>query len=141
VAEIICLNDKLKLSKDKKDAIARKQKIQAVQKVFQCTQCAFKCERCGQQIRPDPSKDKKCEHQFVKVPYHFCESCEEEYLDYINRLKGKGDKNYYWHNEEWLKIWKDWIEYQSSIDRYLKSKEFKELLQELRQTGPVLPDS
>ncbi|MCU0615040.1 MAG: hypothetical protein MUD09_08160 [Desulfobacterales bacterium] len=92
MAEIISLNDKLKLSQDKKDAIARKQKIQAVQKVFQCTQCAFKCERCGQQIRPDPSKDKKCEHQFVKVPYHFCESCEEEYLDYINRLKGKGDK-------------------------------------------------
>ena len=98
MAEIISLNDKLKLSKDKKDAIARKQKIQAVQKVFQCTQCAFKWERCGQQIRPDPSKDKKGELQFVKVPYYFCESCEEEYLDYINRLKGKGDENYYWHN-------------------------------------------
>jgi hypothetical protein len=141
VAEIISLNDKLKLSKDKKETIARKQKILAVQKVFQCTQCAFKCERCGQQIRPDPAKGKKCEHQFVRVPYNFCESCEEEYLDYINRMKGKGDSKYYWHNEEWLKVWKDWIEYQSSIDHYLKSKEFKQLLQELRQAGPVLPDS
>jgi hypothetical protein len=141
VADIISLDEKLKSCKDKKDAQERKKKIKAVQKVFQCTQCAFKCERCGAQIVPNPGKNTKCEHQFVRVPYKFCESCEEEYLEYINQLKGKGDKNFYWHNEEWMKVWKDWIEYQSSVDRYLKSREFKQLLRELRQSGPVAPDN
>ena len=139
MADIISLNDKLKSCQNKKDAVERKRKIQAVQKVFQCTQCAFKCERCGAQIHPDPSKPKKCEHQYVRVPYQFCESCEEEYLDYVNQLKGRGDKKFYWHNEEWLKVWRNWIEYQGSVDRYLKSREFKQLLQELRQSGPPSP--
>lgn len=140
MADIISLDEKLKNCKDKKNAQERKRKIKAVQKVFQCTQCAFKCERCGVQINPDPETKKNCEHQFVRVPYKFCESCEEEYLEYINQLKGKGDKKFYWHNEEWLKVWRDWIEYQSSVDRYLKSREFKQLLHELRQTGPILPE-
>ena len=140
MAEIISLDEKLKISKEKKAERDRKRKIQAVQKVFQCTQCAFKCERCGTQVSPDPGRRQKCEHQHQRVPYQFCESCEEEYIDYIDRLKGKGDPDCYWHNEEWIRVWKDWIEYQNSIDQYLKSKEFKKLLQEIRQSGPGLPD-
>jgi hypothetical protein len=34
-----------------------------------------------------------------------------------------------------MDAWTKWIEYQSSVDRYIKSKEFKKLLDELRQTG------
>ena len=71
-----------------------------------------------------------------KIPYNFCESCKEEYLDYIDRLRGGGNPEYYWHNENWLDIWQKWIDYQHTIDCYLKSKEFNRLLQELKQPEP-----
>ncbi|UCF91216.1 MAG: hypothetical protein JSW39_23545 [Desulfobacterales bacterium] len=113
----------------------RKRKILAVQRVFQCTHCAFKCEKCGMQINRDPqSSDSR--GQSLRVPYHFCEGCAEEYLDYIEHLKGEGDSDCYWHNEAWRDAWRKWIDYQSGVDRYLKSKEFLQLLQELKQTRP-----
>ncbi len=140
MAEIISLDKKLRISKERKAELVRKRKIQAVQKVFQCTQCALKCEKCGTQLRSDPEKQKKNDHHFQRLPYQFCNSCQEEYIDYIDRLGGKGDPDCYWHNEDWLRLWKDWVEYQSSMDRYLKSKEFKKLLREIRQLGPELPE-
>ena len=135
MADIIQIDDKLQHSKEKKAAINRKRKILAVQKVFQCTHCAFKCEKCGTQINPD-EKSKVKDIGDLKVLYRFCESCFEEYVDYIERLKGKGDPECYWHNEIWIEVWRKWIDYQGVIDRYLKSKEFRQLLKELKETIP-----
>ena len=129
MANIISIDDKLTLSREKKDAIIRKQKIQAVRKVFQCTHCALKCEKCGTQIGRAHSHNKK-------IPYRLCESCAEEYRDYFERRKGRGDPANYWHNDAWLELWSRWIAYQEAIDRYLKSKEFLQLLQELKQKRP-----
>jgi hypothetical protein len=33
-------------------------------------------------------------------------------------------------------MWRKWIDYQGAIDTYLKSKEFKQLLAELKDTRP-----
>jgi hypothetical protein len=63
-----------------------------------------------------------------------CQSCHEEYEDYINLLKGKKIVDDYWHNDLWAELWKRWIDYQSAVDSYLKSKEFKKLLVELRES-------
>ncbi|UCH22362.1 MAG: hypothetical protein JSU83_03730 [Deltaproteobacteria bacterium] len=134
MADIISINGKLALAKEKRTALIRKRKIQAVQKVFQCTQCAYKCEKCGTQISQDPADQNEslCN---IRVPYRLCESCAEEYIDYIERHKGGGDQECYWHNDAWLALWKSWIDYMGAIDRYLKSKEFTQLLKELRQTS------
>jgi len=134
VADIISLTDKRNLADEKRAAEVRKRKIQAVQKVFQCTHCAFKCEKCGTQISREPLPE--TDTRRVRIPYHFCDACSEEYLDYVKRLQGGGDADAYWHNEIWLDAWRKWIDYQSSVDRYIKSKEFLRLLQELRQPGP-----
>jgi Pyruvate/2-oxoacid:ferredoxin oxidoreductase delta subunit len=120
--------------KTKKAALIRRRKVLAVQKVFQCTHCSMKCEKCGTQIERDPEGGEKYRRN-LRVPYNFCQGCSEEYLEYIARLKGGGDADCYWHNESWMDAWTKWIEYQSSVDRYIKSKEFKKLLDELRQTG------
>ncbi|MBC8463964.1 MAG: hypothetical protein H8D61_03200 [Deltaproteobacteria bacterium] len=101
--------------------------------MFQCTHCAFKCEKCGAQINTENKKQNHANHK-THIPYRFCNGCYEEYFDYIDRLKGKGDQDCYWHNEEWLSAWRSWIDYQSSIDLYLKSKEFVQLVDELKQT-------
>jgi hypothetical protein len=72
----------------------------------------------------------KPEH--AHIPYHFCDSCAEDYLDYISCLQSKGDPQMYWHNHEWLKVWRTWIDYQGAIDQYKNSKEFRRLIEELR---------
>jgi len=139
VTKIIQFDDKLQHTKEKKAEIIRKRKILAVQKIYQCTHCAFKCEKCGTQINPG-QKSKVGPAGDLKVPYRFCESCSEEYADYLERLQGKGNPECYWHNQEWIEVWNKWIDCQSVIDRYLKSKEFRQLLEELRETKPV-PDN
>ena len=133
MADIIPLDEKLNLLKNKKDALDRKRKIQAVQNVFRCVRCAFKCEKCGISI-DHQHEAPQSEREISKIPYNFCESCREEYEDYISYVKGKVDPSYYWYNDTWASLWRNWINYQSSLDNFLKSKEFKSLLMELKQT-------
>ena len=135
MANIISFKDKKGLAEEKEASIIKKRKVLAVRKVFQCTHCTFKCEKCGTQIESDSSANTEYSRK-LNVPYNFCEECSEEYLDYIERLKGAGDQDCYWHNEAWIDAWGKWIDYQSSVDQYLKSKEFVQLLNELKQTRP-----
>ncbi len=134
MADIISIEEKLRLSQQQKADIVKRQKILAVRKVFQCTHCSMKCEKCGTQI--DRSTPETGGSIHLRVPYRFCESCSEEYIDYIERLKGKGDPDCYWRNDLWLRSWKAWIDYQGTMDRYMKSPEFVKLLNELRQINP-----
>jgi hypothetical protein len=128
MGNVISLNDKLKLSEHEKEAVARKRKILAARKIFQCSHCASKCERCGAGLSPE----NRVQAENTRIPYTFCDSCAEEYIDYIDKLQGKGDPDAYWQNHAWLKLWRAWIEYQGSVDHYLHSKEFRQLLDELR---------
>jgi hypothetical protein len=135
MGDIISIDNKLALAKEKRELLDRKRKIQAVRKIFQCTQCAYKCEKCGTQIAEDtPETGERIRD--LRVPYRLCEGCAEEYIDYIERHKGGGERNAYWRNDAWMAHWRSWIDYQASIDRYMKSKEFLMLLQELRQKSP-----
>jgi hypothetical protein len=70
------------------------------------------------------------------VPYHFCESCLQEYQEYVACLQGDGDPACYWQNDAWLATWKQWADYQSAKENYIQSPEFVRLMQELRQIGP-----
>ena len=135
MADIISLDNKLQLAKLRKGERIRKSKLLAVKKVFQCTHCSFKCEKCGTQINADQTGEENTIRS-LRIPYRFCESCAEEYIDYIDRLKGEGDPNCYWHNDEWIGAWQKWIEYQGSMDRYMKSKAFLKLIKELQVTHP-----
>ena len=135
MSKIISFENKKGLAEEKQATLIKMRKVQAVRKVFQCTHCALKCEKCGSQISGD-SSDAGTYQRKLNVPYNFCGECSDEYLDYIERLQGGGDPDCYWHNEAWIDVWKRWIDYQSSVDQYLKSKEFKLLLNELKQTGP-----
>jgi hypothetical protein len=128
MGEIISLAKKRQRTDEEKAGQARQRKIQAVRRVLQCTQCAAKCEKCGAGI----ASGERDEHKQLRIPYQLCEDCGDEYLDYIERLKGKGDAEQYWHNDAWMRIWRAWIDYQGAVDQYLKSKEFERLLNELR---------
>jgi hypothetical protein len=136
MADIIAIDNKRKIKDKERSDLIRMHKIMAVRKVFHCTHCASKCEKCGSQLGLDPI-DGQTTKKNPQVPYNFCESCSEEYKDYIARLQGKGNPAYYWHNDAWLDIWQKWIHYQHTIDTFLKSKEFTRLLQELKQGGSI----
>ena len=128
MGNIICLDEKIKCTRKKQDAIVRKRKLLAVRKIFRCTHCISKCEKCGVQIR---AENKPTAPEF-RVPYSFCDSCSEEYIEYIDTLTGKKDEALYWRNDAWMKVWSTWIEHQGAVDSYLKSKEFERLLDELK---------
>ena len=159
MADIISIDQKLKLTRQKRAELLRRRKVQAVQKVFQCAQCAFRCEKCGTQIsvaevnvsrppkpkpavrpvdpdRSKPDRSKKGSQEKPRLPYRFCETCKEEYLEYIAKLNGKGDPNCYWHNMDWLEVWRSWIAYHGSVDQYLRSKEFNQLVADIKQHDP-----
>jgi hypothetical protein len=132
VADVISISKKLRHARRRQAEIDRRRKILAVQKVFQCTQCAMKCEKCGAPLSHGGHHPERASKTH-RIPYRFCESCAEEYVDYIERMKGGGDPDCYWHNEHWLDVWKAWIDYQGATDRYVKSKEFARLLDELKE--------
>ena len=131
VTNVISIDKKLQLSEDRKKQILRRRKVLAIQQVLQCTRCALKCEKCGTNVS-ESQRHRKMDQPYARLPYRFCESCSDEYLDYIERLKGKGDADCYWRNDAWLAGWRHWIDYQAAIDRYVKSKEFQRLVKEFK---------
>lgn len=128
MGNIISLTAKRKDTQGKRDALARRRKLLAVRKIFRCTHCSTKCEKCGVLITAENRPDLPA----YRIPYSFCDSCAEEYMEYIDALRGNGDASLYWHNEAWMKVWGTWIEHQGAVDSYLKSKEFTQLLDELK---------
>ncbi len=133
MAEIISFNEKLLDARDRERDRIRKRKIQAVRKVYRGNRGALRCERCAQPLSPDGSGEENPEMN-LRVPYNFCETCTEEYIDFVDRLKGGGDPDCYWRNDIWLEIWKRWIDFQGAVDRYIKTKEFVQLLEELKKS-------
>ena len=135
MADIIAIDKKRKIKDKERSEWVRMHKIAAVRKIFHCTHCASKCEKCGSQLGIDTDNEQPSKSH-RHLPYHFCVSCAEEYSDYLAKLQGAGNPEYYWHNDAWLDIWQKWIHYQHAIDTFLKSKEFTRLLQELKQGEP-----
>jgi hypothetical protein len=133
MAEIISIDKKRLFCDKEKAARMRKRKILVVQKALQCAQCRIKCEKCSTQIDAENMEHAGIKHN-LRVPYRFCLDCSEEYIDFIERLKGTGDSDYYWHNEAWMKSWQAWIEYRNALDQHARSKEFMRLLKELEES-------
>jgi hypothetical protein len=129
VADIISFENKLQGVETQKADDSRRKKVFAVQRILQCSRCALKCEKCSTQIDTMPGTNSSG----PKIPYRFCEECSEEYRDYIKKLQGGGDAACYWRNDAWMKTWRHWIDYQHAKDQYQRSREFRQLLEELKQ--------
>lgn len=134
MADIIPIDERMADARKKKNTLDRKLKIRAVQKIFQCTRCAFKCEKCGTSIDPSTTAGDE-EPTSRQRSFRLCEECREEYLDYIHWQEGQADSNAYWRNDAWRELWRSWIAYQHSLERYMESREFLQLLHELRSNG------
>jgi hypothetical protein len=133
MAEIISIDEKRLFSDKEKVLRLRKRKLLAVRKLIQCTHCQLKCEKCGSIIEREEGRLNGIINR-VRVPYRFCDNCSEEYVDFVGRLSGNGDPDYFWHNESWLKSWQAWIDYKGALDEHVKSKEFRKLLKDLEES-------
>ena len=103
----------------KKRKQERIKKLNAMRKIFECTKCALKCARCGTQVAVSQSSSYS-----GQMPNRFCTSCENEFRDFLNRKRGKSQKDLYWQNQEWMAIWETWIQYQKAMRKYENSDEF-----------------
>jgi hypothetical protein len=131
MGDIISLDDKLQEARDRKGLEDRKRKLSAIRTVMQRTGRPPRCEKCLQKVPPEVLAERD-EAERLRVPYIFCESCSEDYVDYIEFLQGREKPDRYWHNGAWRDLWRSWIDYQGSVDRYTKTPEFKQLLEELK---------
>lgn len=132
MADIISIDRHREDARKKKAADLLKRKRLAVETLLRCSCGSSACEKCGAPIAPGCPKVSEADPISLRVPYRFCDSCSEEYIDYIERLQGKGDPDCYWRNEAWIEIWTHWIHYRGAMDRHFKSKEFLRLVKELK---------
>jgi hypothetical protein len=108
---------------EKKDAL-QDEKIEVLRKILQCARCQLKCSRCGTQIEEADERH----HSFLSHP--LCSGCGEEHEAYLKLSRGELAAGHYWHNEEWMEVWRTWLEHQKSLEHYRNSKEFIKLLHE-----------
>jgi len=125
MSKVIDLEKRLQLEQKKKVKIDKAKKLEFIRKFLQCKRCLARCSMCGVQF--DSNEMYKRYHG----PYRFCPSCQEEYDEYM-RVKDSGaETTCYYHNEEWLEIWQNWLKYQEALKKYTESPEFIELLREV----------
>jgi len=125
MSKIIDIEDRLKLEQKKKRKVERNKKVDAVRKILQCTRCLARCHKCGMQF--DTTKIYKRYHG----RFRFCESCQEEYDEFVRLQAEGGESLYYWHNKAWLNLWQRWLDYQDALKEYGESPEFIELVREV----------
>ena len=125
MSNVIDIEKRLQLEQKKKAKVDKAKKLEFIRKFLQCKRCLARCSMCGVQF--DPQDMYKRHHgSFAsaavvrKNMMNFCGS----------RKKGRIPP-YYWHNEEWLAIWENWLNYQESLQKYTESSEFIELLREV----------
>ncbi len=136
MATVIPIDTRRQMDKREKMEIIRKRKVLAVRKIFKCARCAFKCDKCGAQLDTGRQGNARRNPAPGKTPYRFCQSCADDYRDYIAWGNGNGHSDYYWHTAAWADEWRLWIDHQKAVDRYLTSREFGRLLNEIKQMHP-----
>jgi len=124
VADIIELEKRRHQQQREKTNGLNEEKLEVLKKVLQCARCQVKCSRCGTQIEDVEGR------QPSPLPYPLCSGCSDEYKVYLELTMGESGAGRYWHNQEWMEIWRTWLQHQKALDHYRNSKEFIKLLHE-----------
>ncbi|MBW1769063.1 MAG: hypothetical protein JRJ65_18700 [Deltaproteobacteria bacterium] len=126
--KVVNLRERLESDRKRKQAEQYRGKMRSIQKLVQCASCHMRCVMCGLHLDPAEATYKTA----PKPGFTFCETCSEEFEDYLAQSKGEGDPGRpYWHNEEWEKMWTAWLDYQRTLHRFVSSHEYKLILKEL----------
>jgi hypothetical protein len=126
--KVVNIEKRIESRKQKKQLAQYRGKIEAIQKLIQCSACHFRCTLCGHQLRDSDSSDDFAPSSFG---FAFCEDCKREFDDYLAISREGQRPDVFWHNKEWLEMWSAWLDYRESINAFMNSPEFKLLLEEL----------
>lgn len=125
MSKIIDLEKRLQQEQKKKAKVDKAKKLEYIRKFLQCKRCLARCAMCGVQFDPQEM------YKRYQGPYRFCSACQEEYDEYCRVKESGGETTIYYHNDEWLALWENWLNYQDSLKKYTESPEFIELLREV----------
>jgi len=126
--KIINIRERLEDQRHKLQRKKYEKKIDALRRITRCSSCRFKCAMCGRYL-DDTDFDESTETSVYGYP--FCESCREEFEDFLTMSGGEQNPKVFWHNKEWKRMWSAWLSYQKAISDFLDSHEFDMLLNEL----------
>ena len=125
--KIVSLTDRIENLEQKRQLKEYRSRIDAVKKITYCSSCRMKCSMCGQYLDISDS----CGSCSTGHGHIFCKSCSSEFEDFISLSKGAKSNHALWHNEEWKRMWMTWLQYQQALKDFIKSPEFKLLLEEM----------
>ncbi|MEW6665122.1 MAG: hypothetical protein AB1512_07870 [Thermodesulfobacteriota bacterium] len=126
--KVVDLEERIQSRRSKERLEQFRGKMETVQKLLQCSSCHLKCAMCNAQLQgQDPSTVSHPAHLGLR----FCGSCREEFEEFLAITRNDAAPTLFWHNEEWKNMWSAWLDYRRSITAFLRSNEFKLLLEEL----------
>ena len=125
--KVVSLTDRIENLEQKRLLKEYRSRIDALKKITRCSSCRMKCSMCGQYLEINDSRHICCPgHEYI-----FCNSCSSEFEDFLSLSKGMKRNQALWHNEEWKRMWMTWLQYQKALKDFIKSSEFKLLLEEM----------
>ena len=126
--KVLDITQRLQEKSLKQHLEANRDKIETAQRIVQCGLCRLKCAMCGYHAKsPDSPR------QLILSPFGFslCEICSAEFEDFLKIKKGKQKTDVLWHNQEWVKLWSAWLDFQRTIMDFRDSSEFTQLQRSL----------
>lgn len=128
---IISIRERIEIKKQKEQIEHHRRKATAIQKVVQCPSCQLSCAMCGHHLSvAEASSDSS-----ITSKHTLCESCRDEFKDYLAISIGNNLPKVFWHNKEWKNMWSAWLNYRQAIAGFMNSDEYKLLVEELEE-GP-----
>ena len=123
--KILNITDRIEDKKRNRDEKLHRQKAEILQRIVQCSSCQLSCAICGAHF---DMSDMVCPPPSSCPDMTLCDSCREEYNDFMAISKGKEGSDIFWHNAEWVNLWDSWLAYHKAIEGFGNSKEFRKLL-------------
>jgi hypothetical protein len=128
VEKVIDLEQRIESRRSKERLEHFRGKMATVQKILQCSACHMKCAMCNAHLEgQDVSTSSPPAHPGLR----FCGPCREEFEEFLAITRRGARPTLFWHNEEWKAMWSSWLDYRRSLGAFLRSNEFKLLLEEL----------
>jgi len=117
--KVLNITARLEDKKRKEQVETYRHRFEAVQRVLQCAACRFKCAMCNRHMEPDDASNPPSPST---EEFTLCESCRSEFEAFKKMTEQESVKaDLFWHNRQWLELWKCWIDYQRSINSFRNS--------------------
>jgi hypothetical protein len=126
--KVVNIEERIEGQKQKKQLERHRGKIEAIQKLIQCTSCHMRCAMCGHHLKDAVSSHDALSSSFA---FAFCENCRDEFDDFLSISKGEKRPDVFWHNKEWIDMLSAWLNYRQAVNGFMNSPEFRLLLEEL----------